>query len=221
MPRTAADTSATPTDAFCSSAIWTGAQIAYFFRHCRDPRRSAAAWLTRRVKDGLLKTVVVDTYRVPQLSRPLHIHRPGWPKPDFHKLAYELELRWSVNSIPTRVYFPSRVFGRVHGTWTGCNLVPEPNKAAHNLLVSSVWLIYLKQNPDLALYHWTADRRLQFEHRRGRHSGPIPDGLIRTERRTTAIEVGGRYPEATIRRHAERVGRARSETGRAWHWVLW
>jgi hypothetical protein len=211
---------ATPTHAFCASVLWTASQLVFFFRDCDDPQSAARAHLRRRENEGLVRSAVVDAYPTPELTKPLHIHRPGRPAPDFDKLAYVLEKRWAVPAATIRVYFPTRIFARLHGTWTGCDTIPEPNKASHNLLVSSVWLIYLQRCPELALYHWTAERRLQFEHRRGRHLGPIPDGLIRGDRHTTAVEVGGRYPAAAIRRHAKRFSNARCSRG-PWHWVLW
>lgn len=211
-------TAATPaqiTLAFSASSVWTASLLAHFFAHCRDPLRAARGYLRRRRKEGLIDSAVVDAYPTPELDRPLHVHRPGRPEPDFGKLAYELEKRWNVASQPIKVYFATPNFARLHGSWTGCKHVPEPNKCGHNLLVSRVWLLYLKQRPDVALNCWTSERFLQFQYRRGHHSGPIPDGLINTKHKTVAVEVGGLYNAATIRRHAERFNKAK------WHWVLW
>ena len=212
---------ATPIDAFQSSAVWNAKQIAGFFEHCKDPLRSSREYLRRRKRDGLIDSAVVDTYPTPELEKPLHIHRPGRPAPDFDKLAYVLEKRWSIPSEPTTLYFATKRFSRVYGgSWVGCDQIPEPLKAGHNQLVSSVVLHYFKHRPELMLRSWVSEQKLQLDYRRGRHICPIPDGLIVTESKTVAVEVGGRYSAKKLRRHHERFCNARSESG-PWHYALW
>jgi len=53
----------------------------------------------------------------------------------------------------------------------------RPELDSHDLLLSAVWLVYLRRNPKIALRHRKSERRLEFEHRRsGRLTALTPCG---------------------------------------------
>ncbi len=204
----------TPMDAFCASNLWTAGLLGpAFFGHCRNPTRAAAAYLGRRLQSGLVASAVVDACPTPDVVEPLHAGRPG--QAPYRHLAREAEKRWAVPSVPQRVYWATSRFARLYGTWTGQDEFRRPELASHDLLLSAVWLVYLRRNPEIALRHWKSERRLEFAHRRGRRLRSIPDALITTPRRTSAVEVLGQYPAEWIAHHCRRF---RAEH---WHVVIW
>lgn len=211
---------AMPLWAFCASVIWTARQFAIFFRHCRNPLEAAVAFLRRKERAGFIRSDLIDVQSPQVLAAPLHVGVPGEPPPNYHRLSHKCERRRVYPSVPIRVYHPTSLFGKLFGSWAGCAQVPEPAKASHNLQVSEVWLHYYRTNPEVALTRWVPERKLQFDYRRGRFDGPIPDGLILGKHHTTAVEIGGRYPAAALQRHIERFSRARCECG-PWHYEIW
>ena len=180
-----------------------------------DPLRAAAAWADRQVEAGLLGDRAGGCDPNAAVERPLHVQFHGEREPDFDRLAYRLEQRWSTAPKPVWVYWPSVAFGRLHGIWAGASELDSPHKVSHDLLCSAVWRHYWETAPDQAVGRWVPERKLWHTARRDGRRGPIPDALLTSDRRPMAIEVGGSYPADWLRHHARRFALA------GWNWVLW
>jgi len=205
-----------PAGAFCASRCWTAEQLgAGFFRHCRQPTRAATAFLRRGIQNGWYASAAVDCCPPDPLSEPLYVGHPFQEPESYHRLAYIAERRRSVPSTPQRVYWATPKFSQRYGSWAGEDQLSRPELASHDLLLSAVWLVYLREHPEIALRHWKSEQRLQQEHRLRKRLPSIPDALIVTPKRSTAVEVLGRYPAEWIAHHCRRFRQA------GWHVAIW
>ena len=200
--------------AFVQCFAWTTGLLANLFSESANPSRAADAFANRLVRKGQLKSQVFEVQEVAINERPLCCSGLEC-EPDYDALAYSLERRFSGSSKPTRVFWPSLQFSRRYGRWTGADSYSCSHKLSHDVLITAVWLHFLKNSPAVALDHWVPERWLQSERRRGVWLGPIPDALIKDGEQLTAIEIGGNYPATWIRHHVERFQAA------GWAWQLW
>lgn len=172
------------------------------------------SFLARKVQKGLLNCGTLDAIAAEIGAGPLATSS-GHQRPDCEQLAYQLELRFSKASKPTRVYWPSLEFAREYGSWTGSEDYACPHKVSHDLLISQVWLRLLAKNREQAVHNWIPERQLQFESRHSAGHGPIPDALIIGGDKPLAIEIGGNYPASWIAHHVSRFEAA------GWDWQIW
>lgn len=200
--------------AFRQSLAWTATLLAELFPDARNSVRAAKAFADRLVRSGLLNNSIMDVIPARIGDRPLATSFDS-QRSDFYRLAYQLELRFSKPSVPTRVYWASQKFAERYGSWAGCQSYPCPQKISHDLLVSQAWLKYLKADPHMASELWVPERRLQSEVRCGDRTGSIPDALIVGGTRPLAVEIGGHYPASWLQHHIERFESA------GWAWELW
>lgn len=200
--------------ALAQSRVWTAPLVSPWFFSSRDPVRAADAFLKRQTAAGLLGTLVADTVVAALPSQPLASSADFVLNVD--ALAYELHQRWTQPSARVRIFWPSAAFARRYGRWTGSNQEPCFHKIGHDLLVSAVTVSHLLDGSENEFADtWISEQKLQFEARRGRWSGPLPDALMVSEHGTTAVEIGGHYPSDWLRHHVRRFER----TG--WDWVIW
>jgi len=201
--------------AFERALIWTAELLSTFFGHCRNPILAATSYARRRVRRGDLHSARLDLPPLQRITGPLAKSRDN-QSPDYEKLSYFALKRLLKPSKPTTVYWPSASFARAHGAWTGTDKLPNPAQMAHAALCTATWLYLLCSDRRVALNCWTSEQELQFLRRRDGGSGPIPDGLIRRNGTTTAIEVLGAYPADWISHHVERF----EQPSRGWEWAL-
>jgi|GEM_PF-5675389 len=195
--------------AFQASFLWA----AELFEQLFPSVRAATAWLRRYERQGYFASARLQVSLIEAPSEPIYVY-DGGSFPNEHKLAYQLERRWK-NAVVKRlrVFWPTTQFATSYSKpWAGTHRLPAIHKASHDLLLSSIWLGQLEHAPDVALNAWTSERELEYRHRRGEHTGPIPDALVNGR---DAIEVGGQYPAKFIRKKIEQCIRA------GYRWQLW
>lgn len=161
---------------------WTRRLLTHFFPQSANPESAAAAFARRYEDCGLLHSALIDCQEATIGNGPLCA---SWMEQyDVDGVAYALEQRFSGESKPTRIYWPSETFARRFGSWTGAACYPCPHKVSHDLLVTEVWLRFLKTRPQVALTAWTSERELQWTRNGQASRGPTPDALI-TESNST------------------------------------
>lgn len=167
----------------------------------------------RLIQQGLLCTAVLDCQQITLGDEPLM--RSTDERFDVHRAAYQLEQRFAGASRPVRIYWPSRMFAGRYGSWTGSDQYPCPQKISHDLIVTEVWLKYLRLQPTLALFHWQSERFLVSNAGSMGEVISIPDAAICVGDCFKAIEIGGNYPASWIQHHIDRFQQA------GWDWEIW
>ena len=91
-----------------------------------------------------------------------------------------------------------------YGPWVGRDTLAKEqlNKVSHSLLCSSVVVALLARNAEQLLTAWTSERQIEYEFKRQRFSGAVPDGVLGKQ---TAVEVLGRYPRDHIASKCEKL----------------
>ena len=204
------------TAAFQASFLWTPEVLARIFP-CKNPNRAAEAWLTNYERQGYFNSTAIDAKLTDLPVEPIYRHSPGDPLPEAHKLAYRLEQRWR-NAVQKRlrVFWPTPQFAACYGgCWLGSRSLPAQHKVSHDLLVSAVWVRYFEIEPTEVLSAWVPERELEYNHRSGKRSGPIPDALIDQNGVKTAIEIGGRYPANFV------LYKLQQSISAGYSWELW
>ncbi|MDZ4780709.1 MAG: hypothetical protein SGJ19_10685 [Planctomycetia bacterium] len=200
--------------AFVQCFTWSIEHMAALHGEARNPFRAARAFAHRMERKNFLHSDLIDCQRVEIGERPLCTSQCSTC--DIDRIAYQLERRFSGNSKPTRIFWPSTEFARRFGTWTGSDCYPCPHKVSHDLIVTSVWLGLLKAAPEVACNAWTSERLLMASAATSARRGPMPDAAICDEGKVhIAIEIGGNYPASWLRHHIERFEQA------GWDWEIW
>ena len=188
--------------AFRNSFAWPAERFAELLHYCSDPVRAARQYLRRQCELGMLCCGEFDVVPCDVGDGPLWSSDEATP-PNYDALAYALEKRFSRASRSTRVYWPSSEFAKRYGSWTGCDHYPSPHKISHDVLISSVWLRYLRRDANIATSCWISERRLQWMARKERTTGPIPDALIVGGNKPRATEIAGNYGAAWLQHHID------------------
>ena len=134
----------------------------------------------------------------PVYSRPL-----DGPIPDYKTLkeiSQALRSRWSKNSVPTRIYVPTKKTANLFGS-TAVGLPPLEHRD-HDLLLTDVFFLYLRRSPAIAK-NWIGEH---IQPKAG-HKVKDPDAfLIRNGEPYRIVESGGSYSVGqltSILQHAE------------------
>ena len=202
--------------AFQASFVWSAELLGRLF-HIRNPTRAATAWLTNYERQRYFSSMSLEVSIIGPPDKTIFSCEPGEPLPDKHKLAYQLERRWT-DAPPkrTRIYWPTTQFAECYGgRWLGSRNAPATHKVSHDLLVSAVWLRYFAMSPDVATEAWIPERELEYLHRSGERKGPIPDALIQANERPIAVEIGGQYPANCL------LSKLKQCVAAGYRWELW
>ncbi len=137
------------------------------------------------------------------LTGPVIAWRPGLSDPDFPKIAYKLQRRWTE---PLRA---EKIVVIENGATAAFGGYPAPalrtDEITHDLHLASVYLTYREQRPDLAAT-WVGERVIRKT--RTVYGGPVPDAMIRGAS-IQFIEFGGAYSKERVRKfHAFCVAKA-------------
>lgn len=152
--------------------------------------RTADKVLKRLIRAGYIKRFRLNAHPVFSVSGPVHRWRPGDPVPDFEKVAWQLQKRWTKTDVPTIVYVASPFTANLFGTFAG--RPPEVLSASHDLGLSEVYFHYREHRPHEAA-RWRNE--LSLEKRRHGHGIKDPDAFIFGPNRIVerVVEHGGRY----------------------------
>jgi hypothetical protein len=192
---------------------WTAWQMSQLINAGAPGVRAARMRAERLVQKGLLCTAVLDSQQITLDDEPLM--RSTDERFDVHRAAYQLEQRFAGASRPVRIYWPSRMFAGRYGSWTGSDRYPCPHKISHDLIVTDVWLKYLRFQPTLALLHWQSERFLISTAASMEKVISLPDAAICVGDCFKAIEIGGNYPASWIQHHIDRFQQS------GWAWEIW
>ena len=155
-------------------------------------RRAARRRLRELEAAGLVRLFELAAHPELPLLAPVFQWRPREPRPDLHKMAYALAVRWT-QAPPVRhtAVIATRDAGRHYGGWGG--RFPRPTERTHDLHMAAVYLLKRAANPAAAA-HWCSEEKLR-ETRGGKPDGErrhLPDAVV-TRPKRTAIEFGGAY----------------------------
>lgn len=117
----------------------TLAQIAaaYFSEHAQ-PFKSASRLLKQLTEEGLLATQTLFLRETPSIAKPTFSWRPGDQPPRSTQLAYQLEKRFSGESIPATVYYATRHAANRMGGRGGS--LKRTHQLTHDLICTDVYL---------------------------------------------------------------------------------
>ena len=169
-------------------ALSVGQIARTWFSDTADPVRNAERRLRSLAAGGLVERLVMSARPELVLSRPLLCWAPRQPAPDFGRLAYQLESRWTAPAMPTRLVVASRAAGAWLGGSGGRR--PRRSEVSHDLTLAGLYLRRLAEWPEIREL-WLSEARLR---RLGYgDDARLPDAMIRERDISTAIEVGGTY----------------------------
>ncbi len=156
--------------------------------------RAAARYrLARLVERKLVQIMTVVTHPELPISEPVCVWAPGDSEPEFGKIAYLLQRRWTkaVERLP--VYVATQRAARLMGGFGG--RLKQPLQATHDLHVAAVFLLRRKQHGKGA-FGWLLEDVIAHE-RRGEK---LPDAVIRDGKSELVIEFGGAYRKERVRK---------------------
>jgi hypothetical protein len=137
------------------------------------------------------------------LSGPIIAWRPGLSDPDFSKVAYKLQSRWTEPLTAETIVVIENKATAAFGGYPAPAL--RTDEITHDLHLASVYLAYRKKMPDLAA-HWVGERVIRKT--RPVYGGPVPDAMIRAAS-IQLVEFGGAYSKERVRKfHAFCVAKA-------------
>lgn len=169
--------------------VLTRAQVARtWYAQTAAPERNADRRLRDLAARGLVERFVMSARPELILSQPLVCWVPGQPAPDFDRLAYRLEARWTAPAVPTHLVVASRAAGAWLGGSGGRR--PRRSEVSHDIALAGLFLRRVAARPALRGL-WLSEARLRClgygEQAR------LPDALIQNDQRCTAVELGGVY----------------------------
>ena len=131
---------------------------------------------------------------LPPISGPLATWRPGEGAPEFGRIAWRLQSRWSEPARQTTVYTATARASRHFGGKNRPRLTHR-HQATHDLGVTQVFLAIRADTPARAL-RWVGEDKLS--RRRG---VKVPDAVLSAagSQPAEAIEFGGAYDVARLR----------------------
>lgn len=160
------------------------------------PERSEAT-AKQRLKQlagaRLLERTTVLASPLLELSVPVFCWHPGEAAPDFGRLSYQVQTRWTEPAVRTRVYLASRKaaarFGGVGGK------LKRPLHASHDLNLSEVYVRLRGSSPERAS-RWLGEDQFAAEFR----GEKLPDAFLcnKDGRPEKVIEFAGRYAPERI-----------------------
>lgn len=167
----------------------TAAQIgAAYYHDTKQPQRNARRLLDRLANEGLLQKQPLVARVLPDLLEPTWSWRPGGSLPCANRLCYQLEKRFSGESIPTTVYYATRSAATRFGGRGG--RLKRTHQISHDLLCTSVYL-HLEANAFQLAADWLNEDLYAGHAGAGQKLGDAL--LMRKGQPYRMIEVLGRY----------------------------
>jgi hypothetical protein len=140
--------------------------------------------------------------QLPLLESPLVVWQPGGELPEFGRLAYHLQNRFTEPARATSVFWASEKTLRRFGG--GHVRRPRVSEVTHDLGLASVYLTF-RQHAPLRAKAWISEAKILA---RGTSRGvKVPDAFVVERDVVTAIEFGGEYGKSKLRefhRYCER-----------------
>ena len=127
-----------------------------------------------------------------RLVRPVVAWRPGEPLPEFGRVAYRLQQRWSAPLKATEIVIATKVTAKRRG---GCFLGrwPRASEISHDVNLAGVYLWFRKNRPADAVA-WLPEAQQLREGLGTRVGSRLPDALIHSNGAIRCvIEFGGSY----------------------------
>jgi len=162
-----------------------------WFSHTANPVRQARKRVRRLVVAGYLKYETVMAHKPLDVSGPKLSWRPGDPKPDLGKLAYQFKRRWRESIRPIDIVRASDAAHRTFGGYVRSGPL-RISETSHELSLAEVYLWYRHHRPEQAK-RWKPECELQATG--NRHNSHLPDAVIPAGagKRDLLIEFGGAY----------------------------
>lgn len=161
----------------------------------REPREKASRELVARLRDKGMLEVVRALARPPlPLLVPELIWNPGEPVPDFRRVSYRLQRRWTVAPRKLSCVVASRAALRLFGSRT--KPLSHPLQFTHDLGLAEVYLRFRSLDPGLSAC-WRGEDALDVRPARGRR---LPDAALCTRDGAMflAVEFGGAYEPSRL-----------------------
>jgi hypothetical protein len=127
------------------------------------------------------------------VEEPLVRWAPFLPQPNFGKVSYQLQTRWTKPSVMATVISATSQAANQFGGHGG-----RPSRdveRTHDIHLAAVFLRYRAQSPSL-LQHWVFEEQIRRE--RGHTNEMLPDVMLRDPASPRAVEFGGSYPKAKL-----------------------
>lgn len=159
-----------------------------------EPARQAARRLAVLEAAGLVVRLSMPARPELVLDRPLVIWEPGLQSPEFDRLAYGLETRWSAPAVPTDMVMASRAAGTCMGGYGGRR--PRRSETSHDLTLARLYLSWRGRNPS-GDRSWISEAALRQEG--FGNEDRLPDAMVEEHGRRRAIELGGVYGATKLR----------------------
>lgn len=116
---------------------WPGSARSDFLARRRLGRLSHA---------GLIDKIRVNIHPMLELPGPIFSWLPDEPPPEFEKVAYQVQKRWTEPARPTSVFHASRLTRSLFASFGGKSV--EPVQATHDLHVGQMFVWYRENLPD-------------------------------------------------------------------------
>lgn len=168
-------------------------QIAHIWWRCADARRAARRRLRRLAAAGLVIRTVVNTHPLLDISEPLAAWSPGAEEPDFTDVSRQAKARWCWPSVPSEVFYASRLAANLYGSSAG--QLPDLNHRDHDLLLGQVYLVFRAVRPAQARQWIGEDTRLKAGYRIKDPDAFLVDAAGEAVR---IIESAGRYSASQV-----------------------
>jgi len=134
------------------------------------------------------------------LSEPIFLWKPGKTGPDYEKLSYQLQSRWTSQSGSTEpravtVYFASHRAAHVLGGHA-VGRIKNPSQVTHDLHLSELYLKILREDPNLAKA-WAGEEVIAPT----RVHQKLPDAILLDSKGLPRLvmEFGGAYPPDRVK----------------------
>ena len=164
------------------------------FGDAARPLQVARTAISRLERAGLVETFTAMVHPELTLEAPILDWRPGDPLPNFDRIAWQLNSRWSKPPVRTKIVYATRKAKRLRGGYCG-GRKPRAKEITHDIHVARVFFGLRQKQPDLA-NHWISEDQLRAEGR----EGDIPDAVIRPlEGAEIIVEFGGSYGARKLR----------------------
>lgn len=158
------------------------------YAHVKKPLESATRF-TKNLQGQDLVTAWPAMVAPVTAGNPLLDWRPGDDEPNFHRVAWQNQKRWSVPLQRTTCIAPTK---KAHGLFGGSPRRIRSRELEHDLLLTDVFLSLRETSPELAT-HWRHEDEMKSL---GLHA-KRPDAIIDAGEHIIIIDVLGRGYDAS------------------------
>lgn len=167
---------------------------AKFYPGTARPIRVARTAFDRLKRRGLVETLTAMVHPEPMLEGPVLDWRPGDPLPNFDRIAWKLQSRWTEPLVRTTVAWATTKAKQAQGALSR-GRGPRAKEITHDIGVSQVYFHLCRHHPELA-EHWIGEDELRAQGR----TDDIPDAIIALpEGQHISIDFGGAYSARKLR----------------------